>query len=231
MSTARTSALRALLVERFPDAVSLAERGVRPLATGIEAFDRILPNGGLPTGRVVVWQRQHGGATAMLRATAAGLLARGERVAWVDGRNTIGPHWTSGPIVVRPLNRDLALRAAEILLRSGGLSLVVLTGVDPDQTEMLRLSRMVHEGAGAFVAITERTLTASLRLVSSYHPDRFRWLPGPFGEAAQIESVAIQIEARSPGWAARTTIQLPVRSHDLRLSLEPDLADRRGLVD
>jgi len=46
-----------------------------------------------------------------------------------------------------------------------------------------------------------------------------------------VESVAILVEARSPGWSARTTILLPVRTHDLRLSLEPDLADRRGLVD
>jgi hypothetical protein len=231
MVASRTGALRALLVERFPDAVALPERSIRPVATGVEPFDRILPNGGLPRGRVVVWQRQIGGATAVLRAAVSGLLAKGERVAWVDGQNTIGPHWTAGPIVVRPKNRDVALRAAEILLRSGGLTLVVLTGVDPDQTEMLRLSRMVHEGEGAFVAITERTLTASLRLVSSYQPDRFRWIPGPFGEAAMVESVAVLVEAKAPGWSARTTFLFPVRSHDLRLSLEPDLADRRGLVD
>src|SRR5689334_22487701 len=117
MSAARTGALRALLVERFPDAVALPERGIRPLATGLGPFDRILPNGGLPRGRVVVWQRQIGGATAVLRAAALGLLARGERVAWVDGQNTIGPQWIAGPIVIRPNTREVAIRAAEILLR------------------------------------------------------------------------------------------------------------------
>jgi hypothetical protein len=134
-------------------------------------------------------------------------------------------------MVVRPDNLELALRAAEILLRSGGLSLVVLTGVDPDQTQMLRLSRMVHEGQGAFVALTDRTLTASLQIVSSFLPDRYRWMLGPFGEVAAIESVAVRVEARSPGWRAQTMLFLPALAHDLRLSLEPGLADRRGLVD
>jgi hypothetical protein len=231
MAAGRTTALRALLVERFPDAVALPDRSVRPVPTGIGEFDRILPNGGLPRGRMVAWQRQAGGATALLRAACSGLLSRGERVAWIDGANTLGAHWTDGPIVVRPDGPELALRAAEILLRSGGLALVVLTGVDPDQSQMLRLSRMVHEGEGAFVALTERTLTASLRIVSSYLPDRYRWALGPFGEVAAVEAVAVRIEARAPGWSADTVLFLPARFHDLRLSLEPGLADRRGLVD
>ena len=228
MTAARTSALRALLIERFPDAVSLPDRAVEPISTGIEALDRILPAGGLPRGRLVVWQRPAGGATALLRATCQSLLARGERVAWIDGSNTIGPHWTEGPIVVRPRDKELALRATEILLRSGGLSLVVLTGIDPDQTSMLRLSRMVHEGMGAFVALTERSLTASLRITSSYLPDRFCWALGPFGEVAAVERVAIRVEARTPGWFSKTTLFLPASQFELRLSLEPDLPDRRG---
>src|SRR5262249_37765845 len=154
-----------LLIERFPDAVTLPEGGVRPLVSGLEPFDRILPNGGLPRGRVVVWQQQTGGATAVLRAAAFGLLHRGERVAWVDGECTIGPHWSPGPVVVRPRGRDLGVRGAEILLRWGGFALVVLTGVDPDQTGMLRFSRMVHGGEGAFVALPPPPLTASLRIV------------------------------------------------------------------
>jgi hypothetical protein len=231
MAAARSSALRALLIERFPDAVTLPERSIRPLPTGIDDFDRILPKGGLPRGRLVVWERQTGGATALLRAACFGLQARGERVAWIDGNNSFGSHWVDGPIVLRPSTPDLALRAAEILLRSGGFALVVLTGVDPDQTRMLRLSRMVHEGEGAFVALTERTLTASLRIASSYLPDRFRWALGPFGDVAAIDAVAIRIVAKAPGWLRETVLFLPALAHDLRLSLEPDLADRRGQLD
>jgi hypothetical protein len=97
--------------------------------------------------------------------------------------------------------------------------LVVLTGLDLDSAAMLRLSRMVHEGGGAFVALTTAHHTAMLRLSSSTNP---------FGEIAKIERVTIRIESRSPGWNAHTLLHLPARHHDLRLPFEPSLADRRG---
>lgn len=228
MAASSALQLRRLLVERFPDAVLIPDRASPPLPTGLEPFDAILPNGGLPRGRMVVWQVAEGGATAVLSAAAFALLGRGERVAWIDGGRTAGPSWREGPLLIRPIDGAIALRSAEILLRSGGFALVVLTGVDPDQSGMLRLSRMVHEGGGAFVAITPRALTASIRLSSRFLPDRFQWAPGPFGEAAEVESVAVALTALAPGWSRSTTLTLPAAVHDLRLSLDPELADRRG---
>jgi len=223
----RSGALKAMLVERFPDAVLLPERVTPPLSTGLVALDRILPNGGLPRGRVVVW-RALAGATAVLRAVAEGFFARGERVGWIDGRRTLGPAWSEGPLVIRPATPELALRATEILLHSGGFALIVLSGIDPDQQAMLRLSRMVHEGKGAFVALTERTLTASLRLTSRFLLDRFEWKVGPFGEVAAVDTVSVELVATAPGWSRTTTLELVPTCHDLRLALAPGLADRRG---
>lgn len=231
VAPSRATALRSLLVERFPNAVLLPERSAPPLATGVLPLDRILPNGGLPRGRMVVWQSKTGGATAILRAACQGIANRGERVAWIDGARTIGPGWIEGPLVVRPENQTLALRATEILLRSGGLALVILTGIDPDQSAMLRLSRMVHEGQGAFIALTDRGLTASIRLSSRFLVDRFRWSTGPFGEVAAVDSVTVEITVKASGWSERTTFSLPAKTHDLRVSLEPGLADRRGALD
>jgi hypothetical protein len=134
-------------------------------------------------------------------------------------------------MVVRPSSSSLGLSATEILLRSGGFALIVLSGIEPDQGSMLRLSRMVHEGNGAFVAITNRTLTASIRLSSRFLVDRFRWAVGPFGEAARVDSVAIELTAAAPGWSKSLTVSLPASSFDLRLSLDPELADRRGQLD
>ncbi len=225
-----STALRALLADRFPDAVLLPERTAPPVPTGLAPLDEILPRGGLPSGRLVVWQNHHGGATAVLRAAMASVLDRGERAAWIDGTRVLGPHWRDGPLVVRPASPELALRAAEILLRSGGFALVVLTGVDPDQTAMLRLSRMAHEGGGAFVAVTPRSLTASLRLGSRYLPAEYRRSADPFGGVARVDTVAILVEARAPGWQARTTFHLPLLPFDLRMALEPGLPDRRGTV-
>lgn len=223
-------ALRALLRDRFPDAVPLPDRVVPPIPTGLDVLDGILPNGGLPRGRLTVWQSPEGAAGALLRAAAAAILDRGERVAWIDGARTLGHFWDDGPLVVRPASPELALRAAEILLRSGGFALVVLAGVDPEPTAMLRLSRMAHEGGGGFLAVTRRSLTASLRITSRYLPLQHRTRPGPFGHPAQLASVAVAIESRAPGWKASITLQLPLVSHDLRLSLEPGLADRRGAL-
>lgn len=223
-------ALKRLLIERFPDAVLLPERTVPPVPTGLADFDRVFPGGGLPRGRVVVWQVQ-AGATAVLRAACGGILRRGERVAWIDGLRSLGADWIDGPLLIRPRDPAMALKAAEILLKSGGFSLVVLGGVDPDQQAMLRLSRMVHEGQGGFVALTSRTLTASIRLTSRFLLDRFRWAAGPFGEVAAVEAVSLELTATAPGWSRAATFTLPAPSHDLRLALDPCLADRRGALD
>jgi len=222
--------LRRALHARFPEAVPLPERGIPPLVTGFAAFDRLLPNGGLPRGRLVVWQRQGGGATAMLRTAALSLLDRGERVAWVDGQLALSDQWIDGPLVVRPRDQPLALRAAEILLRSGGFALVVLSGIDPEPTAMLRLTRMAHEGGGGFVAVTDRTFTASLRLRSHFLPEKFERSLDPFGGLARLDQVALRIESRAPGWQAEAIFRLPVIPFDLRLALDPALPDRRGML-
>ena len=109
--------------------------------------------------------------------------------------------------------------------------MVILSGIDPDQSAMLRLSRMVHEGQGAFVALTDRGLTASIRLSSRFLVDRFRWSVGPFGEVAAVDTVSVEVIAKASGWSERTTFLLPAKAHDLRLSLEPGVADRRGTLD
>ena len=230
-SADRSAALRHLLVERFPDAVLVPDRATPPLATGVGLFDRLLPNGGLPRSRMVTWTTPLGGATAVLRAACSSLLGRGHRVAWVDGARTIGPAGLDGPLIIRPADSALALRSAEILLRSGGFALVVLTGCDPEHQGMLRLSRMVHEGEGSFVALTERNLTATVRVTSRFLLDRFRWATGPFGEVAAVESVAVEITVKASGWSRSAVVDLPAGSHELRLSVEPGLADRRGTLD
>lgn len=232
---ARTAplALKTLLAERFPTAVLLPDHQRPTLSTGLAALDAILPHGGFPRGRITVWQSPQGGATAVLRSVAARLLGRGERVAWVDGSRTIGPDGVGvgGPLVIRPTDVDLARKAAEILLKCGGFGLVVLAGADLDAATMLRFSRMVHEGGGAFVAVTTATHTAMVRLSSRYLAGQFATARNPFGEPALVERVALRIDAQSPGWNTHTILHLPSRPHDLRLSLEPGVADRRGDLD
>ncbi|MEZ4457281.1 MAG: hypothetical protein R2882_12160 [Gemmatimonadales bacterium] len=228
VASSRSEALRRLLGEKFPDAVLLPDRAAEPIPTGLAVFDQLLPGGGLPRGRMTVWKSPIGGATALLRSSIHSLSSRGERTCWIDGKCSLATEIAAGTILVRPATEALALTAAEILLRSGGFALIVLSGVAPDQHGMLRLSRMVHEGGGAFVALTEKSLTASLRLTSRFLLDRFRWTTGPFGDVAAVESVALEVTASAPGWSRSQVLTLPARTHDFRLSLDPGLADRRG---
>lgn len=221
------AALRTLIEDRFPDALPLTQRTAAPVATGLAGFDRILPRGGLPPGQLTVWHPE-GASLTLLRAACHAALARGERTAWVDAVRTLGADWHQGPLLLRPRSRRSALRFAEGLLATGGLSLVVLTGVEPDQTETIRLSRAAHEGGGAFVAVTTRTLTAGVRLTSRFLPDDYRFVPTPFGDPAAVREVALAVEARASGWFARAVVRLPVQDLALRMALETAMPDRRG---
>ncbi|MBX6331467.1 MAG: hypothetical protein IRY91_06450 [Gemmatimonadaceae bacterium] len=225
---AQLAALRKLIEHRFPDAVPLTQRVARPVATGIAALDRILPGGGLPRGKLTTWAPHGAGAMALLRGACHAVRASGERAAWIHGAGTVGPFWDDGALLIQPKGRMEALVSAEVVLRSGGFALVVLTGVDPEGTETVRLTRAVREGGGAFVALTANAALAMLRLTSRILPHRYRWRRGPFDEPALPEAVAIDVQARALGWNARTTVTLPIASHDVRLSLDPELVDRRG---
>jgi hypothetical protein len=228
MSTATAFDLRQELASRFPDAVPLAGRRENGVATGISAFDKVLPNGGLPRGRATVWSTPANGATAILAQGCRSILASGLRSAWIDGSRTLGLGWEDGPLVIRPRTPLLGLRFAELLLVSGGFSLVVMSGIPAERTTLFRLARAVHEGGGSFAMIAGGSLPAALRLRSRYLPERFEYARTPFGDPAMVRNVTIAVDANSSGWNATTTLTLPLHSHDARSALDPGLADRRG---
>ncbi|HEY5418455.1 MAG TPA: hypothetical protein VIK41_26645 [Gemmatimonadaceae bacterium] len=223
------AALRELIEQRFPDATPANWRAAEPVATGVGALDRVLPGGGLPRGQLTVWTPQ-GGACSMLRAACRSTVANGERAVWIDTAGTIvGAFWENGPYLVQPKSRQDALKGAEELLRCGGFALVVLDGTEPEGTEMVRLTRAVREGGGAFVAITPNPSLAKLRMESKIIPHSYRWTRGPFDDPVEVQEATIRVRARAAGWNAHADITVPVTPHDVRLSLEPGLADRRGL--
>jgi hypothetical protein len=222
------SALRQLLQQRFPDAQPLAYRTAGGLATGIAALDRALPGGGLPGGRLAAWA-PGGGATAALRSACRAALARGERAAWVDGAGVVcGDGWRGEAALFRPPGAREALECAEELVRSGGFGLVVLAGARAADAERVRLSRAVKEGGAALVLLDRGGFMAGVRLATRIRPDGYRWRLDPFGEPAEVESVTVRAHVEGLGWREEAEFTLPVASHDLRLSLEPALGDRRG---
>lgn len=226
---ASVAALRALVEQRFPDALPLTHRSTGPIATGLLPLDRILPGGGLPRGKLSVWASQ-GGATALLRAACLTTVAAGERAAWIDGLGIVASSsWDEGPLLLRPRSGAHVLRAAEELLRSGGFGLIVLGGLESARTETVRLTRAVREGGAALVTLTRETSMASLRLTSRFLPHGYRWRRDPFGGPAEAQLAVIRVRAQALGWNAHADLSMPITHHELRLSLESELADRRGV--
>lgn len=235
--SAQVTALKQLLEQRFPDALPLTHRvgspAARPLGTGLRVIDEVLPGGGLPRAKLTAWA-PHGGAAAVLRAASCVAIRAGERAAWIDADGTVGPDWLDGPLLLRPeggqisVRRTNALRTAEVLLRSGGFALVVLAGVEPEGRETVRLTRAVREGGGAFVLLAQSASMASLRITSRLVAHGVRWQRGPFADPAAPVDVTVEVRVRSLGWNARAEVVLPISRYELRLSLDPSLADRRG---
>lgn len=222
--------LRRQLERRFPDAQPVRYGTTGGVATGVAALDAVLPAGGLPRGRVTVW-RPGGGATAVLRSAVEEVVGAGERAAWVDGAEVMaGAYWASGPLLFRPRG-ELAAECAEELLRSGGFALVVLTGggAGLGDGEGVRLGRAAREGGAAFVAVARGAPVSHLRVRSAFDPTGFRWRRSPFGEPATLEAVAVKAHLESLGLDRRVRFRMPVEHHDVRLSLEPRLVDRRGV--
>jgi hypothetical protein len=227
-SAAALANLRSLIEERFPDATPPLTRTAEQVASGISSLDRCLPAGGFPRGRLSVWSPL-GGATAILRASCYTVTMAGERAAWIDGEHMLtSTSWLDGPVLLRPVTRRAALRAAEEILRSGGFSLVVLSGSDPQGQEAVRLTRAAREGGAAFVSLTNTAAMSSLRVSSALDPKGYQWRRTPFGEPAVAQDVLVRVRARAMGWNAHTQFLIPILHHELRLTLESGLPDRRG---
>jgi len=219
--------LRSELGRRYPDAQPLAYRTAAAVSTGIGRLDALLPNGGLPRGRLTVW-KPGGGATAVLRSACRSVVGRGERAAWIDPAGLVqGDFWTAGPLLVRPDGEAEALECAEELARCAGFGLVVLGSGRMMGTLGVRLGRAVRAGGGALVAMSTDTAQAQLRIASHLVAD-WRWRRDPFGEPVEPETVSVRIDAASLGWSGHTQFRLPVLGYRGRLALDPDLVDRRG---
>ena len=221
--------LRETLGRRYPGAQPLVYRTAAAVRTGIEALDGMLPNGGLPRGRLTVW-RPGGGTTAVLRSTAQRVQANGERAAWIDGSGMLaGEDWPGG-LLIRPAGERAGFGCAEEVLRCGGFALVVLSGVGRGMERVAgRLTHAVREGGGALVVVGEESALAHLRVTSRILPAETQWRSDAFGEAAIVESVRLRVEASALGWSGGVSFSLPVRVWTPRFALDPLLVDRRGV--
>ncbi len=132
------------------------------VSSGLADLDRI-SGGGWPAGALSELVVSTGGGAALLHAALRAAAARGESIALIDPFQGLDPLAATAAGVsldrllwVRPAGAKSAARAADLLLRAGGFSLVVLDLLDLKKpprrraqtlptSVWLRLGRRAHE--------------------------------------------------------------------------------------
>src|SRR5512145_1066322 len=187
--------------------------GAVAIPTGIEALDRALSDGGVPSGRLTEIQGARGsGRTTLVRHLVMTAVAARRWVAIIDGSRTLAPReWAeagdSGRLwVIRPHGADKSAWCADILLRSGAFSLVVLDSPPPLSRQVaVRLTRLAKEHDVALVIVGDSPVIGSaVRL-------RLKRAAGNGQRAARPDSRFPIPDSRSA--------ESPVTSHQSRISV------------
>src|SRR5687768_13851076 len=164
--------------------------GTAAIPTGIEALDRALSDGGVPSGRLTEIQGARGsGRTTLVRQLVMTAVADRRWVAIIDGSRTLTPReWAeagdSGRLwVIRPAAADRSAWCADILLRSGAFSLVVLDSAPAlPRAVAIRLTRLAREHDVALVVVGDHPVIGSavrLRIQRRKPPGPRPQAPGP----------------------------------------------------
>jgi hypothetical protein len=198
--------------------------GAAAIPTGIEPLDRALSDGGVPSGRLTEIQGALGsGRTSLVRHLVTTAVAARRWVAVIDGSRTLAPReWAeaggSGRLwVIRPRGADRSAWCADILLRSGAFSLVVLDSAPalPRQVAV-RLTRLAKEHDVALVVVGDHPVIGSaVRL-------RVRRTPEARGQ---------NLKARGQRPEARDTAESRVTSHESRITIFIDKGGSQYAVE
>jgi hypothetical protein len=158
--------LRDQVAYKYPQAVTRWDEYI-PLPTGIHTLDHELLQGGLPGGNLIeIVGSKSSGKTTLLFRILPGLNKEGRRIAYFDFSQTFYPPSAKESgidlkkiLVIRPINIQAGLRAAEILLRSEDICLAVFdlvaTSDQIPKALLLRLKRSVKQAGGIGIFLRE----------------------------------------------------------------------------
>lgn len=170
--------LRRQLHHHFPRSQTHTRRGrlsvlEGPWSTGVHEIDHILPEGGIPRGRISEFTGvSSSGKLSLAMGCAASATKSGQAVAWIDLSGNFFPPSAAALgvvlerlLVVRPGSLKKALIAADLLLRGRAFGLVVLdwgldvagveSGEDPDLgSAVARLNGLVALGKESLLLVT-----------------------------------------------------------------------------
>jgi hypothetical protein len=213
------SDLKRLLATRFPESAAMRPRQYLP--TGLPSLDDALSGGGLAVGEISEWTGAGGSAVAA--AIAWHVVQSGQACVWVDAGGRLAQSPPAG-LLVRTVEGHEGAGAAEILAGCGAFALVVVSGAVLNAAECARIALAARSGRTAVLCVGRAAARCSLRVVS--------WLDIELGPGGVFTSaVTIRVSIRSGGTEQTLHIPAITASHALRISLESDLADRRGDTD
>ena len=114
-----------------------AARNIETISTGSLTLDIALGVGGLPKGRVIeIYGPESSGKTTMTLHTIAECQKAGGTAAFIDAEHALDPGYAEklgvqidDLLVSQPDNGEQALEIADMLVRSGGVDLVVIDSV------------------------------------------------------------------------------------------------------
>ena len=167
--------LRNLLASRFPHPPMPV--GTR-LVTGLASFDQPI-GGGLPKGTIteLISGRGSAGSASLLHGFVHGAYRDKYFVALIDGRDSFDPCALANSILrqllwVRCTKALEAIKAADLLLRDGNFSLVIVDLIlnSPEelrkipQTTWYRLQRLVESVPTACLVLTRYEMVSSAQL-------------------------------------------------------------------
>ena len=217
--------------------------GAAAIPTGIEPLDRALSDGGVPSGRLTEIQGALGsGRTTLVRHLVTTAVAARRWVAVIDGSRTLAPReWAeaggSGRLwVIRPPGADRSAWCADILLRSGAFSLVVLDSAPalPRQVAV-RLTRLAKDHDVALVVVGDHPVIGSaVRLrVKRHKPKSHRPHPQAAGHRPQATElnhesrITISIDKGGSQHAVEVSCAFELAR---RLRAHSEVPDRRGVA-
>ncbi|MFW6599917.1 recombinase RecA [Propionibacteriaceae bacterium Y2011] len=140
---------------------------VAVIPTGAIALDVALGIGGIPRGRVVeIYGPESSGKTTVALHAIASAQAQGGICAFIDAEHALDPEYakklgvdTDALLVSQPDNGEQALEIADMLVRSGALSLIVIDSV----AALTPRAEIEGEMGDSHVGLQARLMSQALR--------------------------------------------------------------------